>query len=58
MNIGEKNRLLAMLALTVIGILGLHLVEVQAASPKGTMKIAIHWNISNDWLDPATSIPL
>ncbi len=58
MRIGGQNRLLAMSALTVIGILGLHLVEVRAASPKGVMKIAIHWNISNDWLDPATSIPL
>ncbi len=31
---------------------------VQAAAPAGTLKMAIHWGLSADWLDPATNSAL
>ena len=31
---------------------------VQAAPPAGTLKQAIHWGLSADWLDPATNSSL
>jgi peptide/nickel transport system substrate-binding protein len=31
---------------------------VQAAAPAGTLKEAIHWGLSADWLDPATNSAL
>jgi peptide/nickel transport system substrate-binding protein len=31
---------------------------VQAAAPAGTLKQAIHWGLSADWLDPATNSAL
>ena len=31
------------------------LTPVQAAVPAGTLKEAIHWGLSADWLDPATN---
>jgi peptide/nickel transport system substrate-binding protein len=34
------------------------LTPVQAAPPAGTLKAAIHWGLSADWLDPATNSAL
>ena len=32
--------------------------DAQAAPPAGTLKEAIHWGLSADWLDPATNSSL
>ena len=43
----------------VAGLLFLSgLNPVQAAAPAGTLKEAIHWGLSADWLDPATNSAL
>jgi len=44
--------------LTIGGMLTFGLNPVQAASPAGVLKEAIHWGLSADWLDPATSSTL
>ena len=44
-----------MTVLAILGIFHFGLAEVQAASPSGELKGAIHWAISADWLDPATT---
>ncbi|MDP3039921.1 MAG: ABC transporter substrate-binding protein, partial [Deltaproteobacteria bacterium] len=43
------------MVLIVWGMLIFSLNPVQAASPAGVLKEAIHWGLSADWLDPATS---
>jgi peptide/nickel transport system substrate-binding protein len=50
----RKKRIFLMVALTVIGAVLLSTSpQVLAASPKGVLKCAFHWGISNDWFDPA-----
>ncbi len=44
----------SVLILALMGILLFESAQVAAAPPKGVFKVAIHWNISGDWLDPAT----
>lgn len=52
----KMNRyLVAVTVLITLGILHLGWAEVQAVSPSGELKGAIHWSISADWLDPAYS---
>jgi peptide/nickel transport system substrate-binding protein len=49
-----KRRLLMVAVLTLGGMLLLGSFEVFAAPPEGTLKQAIHWSLSADYLDPAT----
>lgn len=44
----------ALLLLTILGVVLSGSVPVMAAPPKGVLKLAIHFSISADWLDPAT----
>jgi len=39
----------------VTAITAMTSVPVQAASPSGVLKQAIHWSLSADWNDPATN---
>lgn len=55
MKIGRKHLLLIGIVLVLMGILQFGWVNATAAQPKGVMKLAIHWNFSADWLDPATA---
>ncbi len=41
--------------LAIVGILHFGPPDVLGASPRGTLKAAIHWNIAAEWLDPATT---
>jgi peptide/nickel transport system substrate-binding protein len=41
--------------LTVVGIFQFVTAHRVQAKPEGTLKQAIHWGISADWLDPATT---
>ena len=45
---------LSVMILASMGMLLFESAQVAAAPPKGVFKVAIHWNISGDWLDPAT----
>ena len=49
-----RNSWLLALVLTFVVIIVFSSDKVLAASPQGVLKEAIHWNISADWLDPAT----
>ena len=52
----KKNCWLSIgLTLAVFGMLHFGSTEVTAAAPQGVLKQAIHWNLSADWLDPATT---
>jgi peptide/nickel transport system substrate-binding protein len=44
--------------LLILGLLHFGAGEIFAAAPKGTLKMAIHPNLSADWLDPATTYAL
>ena len=51
----EKSRLLLMVSFTaILAVLFLAAPQVLASAPQGVLKQAIHWNLSADWLDPAT----
>ncbi len=51
----KKNWSLLGMVLALGGMLPLALTPAQAAAPAGVLKEAIHWGLSADWLDPATS---
>lgn len=44
-----------MATIAVLGMLYAGIANVHAAPPQGTLKEAIHWNLSADYLDPATA---
>ena len=48
-------RLMIVGTLVLGGILNVGEGNVEAAPPTGVLKQAIHWGISADYLDPATS---
>jgi peptide/nickel transport system substrate-binding protein len=50
-----KKHWVMVTVLAIFGIFHFGLAEVRAASPSGEFKAAIHWGISADWLDPATT---
>lgn len=49
-----KERLFTILVVLVCMTLLIGATDASAKKPKGTLKEAIHWGISADWLDPAT----
>jgi len=51
----RKQLLLSGMALIILAMILLSLVNVTAAQPQGVLKQAIHWNLSADWLDPASA---
>ena len=52
----KKNRFcLAVMVLTFWGMVFSDPAQVWAYEPEGTLKEAIHWGLSADWLDPATA---
>ena len=54
MRTGKREGWSATRVLVLMGIVLFGCTHVQAASPEGLLKEAVHWNISADWLDPAT----
>ncbi len=52
----KKDRwLLIFMILALVGFLTIGAANGLAASPKGTLKQAMHWTLSGDWMDPATA---
>jgi peptide/nickel transport system substrate-binding protein len=54
MRSGRKRWLLVIVTLTLGILFQIGPASVQA-KPEGVMKMAIHWGVSADWLDPATT---
>jgi peptide/nickel transport system substrate-binding protein len=54
MKLKGRSWLWSITALAIGGILFFG-TQAAAAAPSGTLKEAIHWGLSADWLDPATS---
>lgn len=50
----RTRRRWVIMSLTFWGVILLGATVVLAAAPQGVLKQAIHWNLSADWLDPAT----
>jgi peptide/nickel transport system substrate-binding protein len=49
-----KEGLATILVVLVCGMFLIGATDASAQKPKGTLKEAIHWGLSADWLDPAT----
>lgn len=54
----RKGWTLWVLALMIGGMLIAGCPPAQAAAPAGTLKMAIHWGLSADWLDPSSNSAL